>query len=280
MGHHWSGHDNVCPRLLDAMEIRDEYAHKIHQARQPNWVLDYEFTSYGRYRTQSGRVPWRARMPHTVHLYPPGVAFWEDTRGEGGYRHSAWICFAGGEAAGLNDLVHPRLGYGRFLDPHHQFGTLLREIVRIGQGERDAGFWRVQAVFANMLNLLLRSIHDEAETYRLPEADAVDNVSDFVRSVDRYLRTHIGDHITLDTIARQVHVSVSTLSHRYRRETGRTPIEHLIELRIGQAKMLLVRGMGLKTIAARLGFADAFHLSKTFKRVEGLSPRSFLNVRR
>jgi len=37
----------------------------------------------------------------------------------------------------------------------------------------------------------------------------------------------------------------------------------------------LQRGLPLKAIAQRLGFSDAFHLSKTFKRVEGISPRTF-----
>ena len=51
----------------------------------------------------------------------------------------------------------------------------------------------------------------------------------------------------------------------------------LINLRIDHAKHLLLRGVPLKQIAQEAGFSDAFHLSKTFKHVEGISPRGFLH---
>ena len=49
----------------------------------------------------------------------------------------------------------------------------------------------------------------------------------------------------------------------------------MIELRIGLAKNLLLRGQRLKNIAQQTGFSDEYHLSKTFKRVEGKSPKQF-----
>ena len=92
----------------------------------------------------------------------------------------------------------------------------------------------------------------------------------------RYLKAHLAERVTLQGIARNAHVSVSTLSHRYRKETGETPITTLMRLRIDHAKVLLQRRLPLKIIADRLGFSDAYHLSKAFKRVTGVSPRGFL----
>lgn len=278
IGCRWEGHESVFPRLLDVMEIRGDYPRRAHRGRQTCWVLDYEFTSHGRYRASSSAMPWRSRLPHTAHLYPPGCDYWEDTRRETGYRHSAWICFVGGKVARLDRLLAPQSGYARFVDAHHQLGALLREIASIGRRKGDGGFWQAQAVFARIIDLLCRSRHDRRETYRVPHLDAV-GPSDMVQAVERYLRTHIGDRIRLADLARHAHVSVSTLSHRFRRETGRSPIERLVELRIDHARMLILRGMPLKTIAARLAFTDEFHLSKTFKRIEGVSPRAFRNGR-
>jgi len=53
----------------------------------------------------------------------------------------------------------------------------------------------------------------------------------------------------------------------------------LREIRIEAAKAMLLRGsMTLDQISAKTGFADAFHLSRTFKKHEGCSPRAFLQL--
>jgi len=275
IGHHWDGPLQVCPRIVNAMEVRGEYPRKSHQGRQANWVLDYEFTRHGVYRVRSPRVAWRPRLARTAHLYPPLLNYWEDTRAEQGCRHSAWICFAGGEAAQLGRLLHPRLGYARFLDTHNQLGSLLREAAHIGRSDGSAGFWRAQAILGQVIDLLLHSRKEQEETWSLPRTDESQGTSDLVRVVDRYLRTRADVRTTLADIARHAHTSVSSLSHRYRQETGRTPMARLTQLRIGYARALILKGMPLKSIAAQLGFSDAFHLSRTFKRVEGISPRAF-----
>lgn len=56
---------------------------------------------------------------------------------------------------------------------------------------------------------------------------------------------------------------------------GITP--RLINLRIDRVKHLLLRVAPLTQVALATGFSDALHLSKTFKHIEGISPRDFLN---
>ena len=274
IGYHWNGPDGVCPRLVDVLEVCGEYTRTSRLARNANWVLDYEFDSYGLYRVRSRRMPWRPRLPRTAHLYPPGTSYWEDTHAEQGYRHSAWICFADGAAAGLDAFVQPRIAYARFLDTQGQLGTLLHEAALVARRDGDEGFWLAQAVFYRILDLLHRAEHETEETYRLPHENETRS-PEFAQTVDSYLRLHIRDRVTLADVARHVHVSMSTLSHRYRDETGRPPMARLIELRINCAKTLLTKGMPLKNIAYQLGVSDAFHLSRRFKRVTGTSPRIF-----
>jgi AraC-like DNA-binding protein len=42
------------------------------------------------------------------------------------------------------------------------------------------------------------------------------------------------------------------------------------------AALLLDQRMMVKEVADALGFADAFHFSRTFKRVYGISPERFI----
>jgi AraC-like DNA-binding protein len=42
------------------------------------------------------------------------------------------------------------------------------------------------------------------------------------------------------------------------------------------SSLLLDHGMLVKEVAGKLGYADAFHFSRTFKRSYGVSPQQFL----
>ena len=55
-------------------------------------------------------------------------------------------------------------------------------------------------------------------------------------------------------------------------------MSRLTKLRINRARGMILKGQPLKTVAAATGFSDAFHLSKTFKSIEGLSPRAWLRL--
>ena len=278
IGHSWRTATGAGPAGLAVAEVlgkREPYLSK--RIQHAYWTLDYEFAAYGRYRVKSARSPWGPRLPRTAHLYPPGVPYWEDTRGEAGFRHSAWICFSGGETIGLGALVDEARGYARFADPRGRLGAMVRASARLGHERGDAGYWRAQALLCQTVGLLLESRVIENETRRVGGGEP--RFSPLVRAVDRFLRDGLAEKITLAQIARHTHVSVSTLSHRYRKETGSTPMQALTRLRIAHARALLLRGLPLKAVAQRLGFTDAFHLSKTFKTVEGVSPREFLRRR-
>ena len=274
-GHTFAARKGLAPAIISVSEVTGVYAQYAKRVNAAVWALDYEFTTYGRYRVRSARNPWRPREPRTAHLYPAGATYWEDTRGETGFRHSAWVTFTGGEAAGLDRLVVPEAGYARFVDTGEEMGRLLRQAALAGQQRGESGFWQAQSLLMAALDMLFAARRVGRESYRIG-APASPTEPDFVQRVQRFLRERLSERVTLADIAHHLRVSVSTLSHRYKRECGETPIETLARLRIAHARALLDRGLPLKAIAARLGFADAFHLSKTFKRLEGVSPRQYV----
>lgn len=280
VGHIWSRVPPAGPVILTAMECIHKHALPIEKchANQSYWVLDYEFASYGAYCTRSRRGPWRPRLPHTAHLYPPRVVYWEDTRRERGNRHSAWVCFHGGEALGLDRLVHEKLNYARFLDPAGELGTLFSQVARVAQERGEDGFLRAQSLLHALLDLLVHSTHVSQETYRIAAERPVDEPLQFAQSAERFLKDRLSHKVTLAMLARHCHVSVSSLSHRYKSATGETPMETFARLKTNHARALLLKGLSLKVIAEHLGFSDPFHLSKTFKRVEGVSPRDYLRA--
>lgn len=81
---------------------------------------------------------------------------------------------------------------------------------------------------------------------------------------------------TLDELAQQAGLSRTALAERFRDAMGDTPLNHLRVLRMQRAMRLLAEtDHKLETVAAEVGYQDAFSFSKVFKRTVGVSPKAF-----
>ncbi len=84
------------------------------------------------------------------------------------------------------------------------------------------------------------------------------------------------EHLSLTELARVVHSSPENLCRLFQKSLHLGPLEYAKLVRLDRAANLLRRSnQNLKQIAASTGFYDAFHLSKSFKKVYGLSPKDF-----
>jgi AraC-like DNA-binding protein len=273
-GAEWEKDATGFPSLRLAFEITGKHVFLCTRIKHPEWVLDYEYATYGHYRVGSEKAHWLRRLPGTAHLYPPNTVFWEDTRQEKGFRHSAWMHILGAERAGLGTLVDDQSGYARFIDASGRLGALMHAAAEAG-GSGEDGIWKAQAALFGTIDLLRQSVRVEAETFRVPSDSGKDAEPGFVRQVVEHLNAGIGGKVTLAGIAARMNVSLSTLCHRYRRESGESPLATFARLRINHAKVLLAKGYPSKAVADQLGFVDPFHFSKAFKRMEGMTPREF-----
>lgn len=77
-------------------------------------------------------------------------------------------------------------------------------------------------------------------------------------------------------IAARHHISVSTLRRIVHEYTGYPLNEYLHQLKIGEAKNILLNtDLSVKEIGEALGYKDTFYFSRVFKRITGISPRSY-----
>lgn len=276
IGHQWAERRGLSPAIVSATEVRGKYPGNMNRVESAYWILDYEYTPHGKGKMGRRGATWRPRPAGTVHLYPPHLVLREDTRGVTGVRHSAWVFLTGGRPAGLERWTDTKWRYARFMDEEGLFGELFHQVARIGQEMGEAGFWAAQEHLCRMIRHLLEAEHVADETWRLASNRTSARPSSLVEQVDQYVGSRLGTSISLSDIASHLHVSVSQLSHRYRERTGVSPMAAVTRRRIEHAKLLLMKGVPLKTISQQLGFSDAFHLSKAFKKALGMAPRQFL----
>jgi AraC-like DNA-binding protein len=95
------------------------------------------------------------------------------------------------------------------------------------------------------------------------------------RAEQRLRAGHLTDP-SLGEIACSMGMSYSAFRKRFVQMTGKSPGEFRTdEIVLRACSLLLQTNHNLATIAADLGFHDAFHLSKRFKQVVGMSPQDF-----
>lgn len=95
-----------------------------------------------------------------------------------------------------------------------------------------------------------------------------------VKTIMAYMNEHYAEKISLDQIAQNIYLSPVYISRVFKEETGDSPINHLIQIRLEKAKNLLIENpsLSIKTIAQQVGYDDAYHFSKLFKKHFGVAP--------
>lgn len=97
-----------------------------------------------------------------------------------------------------------------------------------------------------------------------------------VRQVIEYLQEHYNEDLTLEDVARKVHISPSRLSHLFKDELGLTIIEYLTDIRITAAKQMLENSdLMVKQIAEKVGYQEASYFTRVFKKNTGVSPAEY-----
>ncbi len=93
-----------------------------------------------------------------------------------------------------------------------------------------------------------------------------------------YMQAHLSQDISLAVLSQVVHISASQLGRLFKHTTNLTPHQYLILLRVQHAGQLLSSGIRpISEVASQAGFVDQSHLNRHFKRVYGVTPRTFLN---
>jgi len=85
--------------------------------------------------------------------------------------------------------------------------------------------------------------------------------------IQKRLENNCAESYTLPELAREYHISVSTLSHRFKKVTGASVYEYLTFCRLARAKHYLSETtLSISEIVEKCGFTDASNFSRTFKK--------------
>lgn len=102
-------------------------------------------------------------------------------------------------------------------------------------------------------------------------ADTEDNA--LVCKAKYLVMERLTEKIDWEDLARDLHVSYSSLRHAFQQHTGFSLYQYQLQLRLNKARSLLnSTALSVKEIASEIGFECPYHFSNLFKRKTGLSP--------
>lgn len=88
-----------------------------------------------------------------------------------------------------------------------------------------------------------------------------------------YIERHLHRPIRRQDLAQRAFLSETRFHYVFKRVVGVAPMEYVMNVRLRRAQLLLAQSTNsITAIGERLGFADVFHFSKTFKQAFSLSP--------
>ena len=95
-----------------------------------------------------------------------------------------------------------------------------------------------------------------------------------------YVRTHLQGDLSLEAIARALHISKSHLSHMFREEAGISVHQYVLARRLEYANGLLRKGIDVEKTAMRCGFQSAETIIRAYKKRWGITPGQYSKMKK
>ncbi len=167
----------------------------------------------------------------------------------------------------FNFIAHPDITFPFDVYMRKCITEPLRKLVSVFPGAHLAGINYAQEKCTSMLNYILFELLDTA-------AYASDDVH--INEIMRYIDTNIGERLTLKDISAHIKLSKEYTCTLFKRKTGKTITEYIIERKLYIAQAYILAGeIPLNEISALLGFDNYNYFSRRFKRQFDLTPMEY-----
>ena len=255
---------------IDLVRFRD-YAHSFPRH-------SHDFFTIGVFSTGNGRLGYRGQTwladDGAILAVPPDEVHTAEPRNDRGWTYTAMYPSVdlvqrafGSEANG---------GSAFFAAPIVHDADIARELTAVQRSLLQP----TPALDAEvmLLDALRRLIERHATTDLERSRDA--SASRAVLVAREYLHAQFAKSVKLAELAAVCDTSPFHLVRSFRDAVGMPPHAYLTQVRSNHARDLILRGVPVSTAAYRCGFADQSHLTRTFKKIFGVTPGAYVSASR
>ena len=191
--------------------------------------------------------------------------YWFDKK-NGPHWEFLWIGFTGDAALSIFATIQKE--FGKVISMPSQSGTImmLHELYRKTiEKEWNSTIEISTAGYTFLMQMI--------EDLRLRGTqDAITRIDESIK----FLKMHFKEQVNIAQICGQFGYSREHFSRLFRQQTGLSPMQFILNIRLNHAKKLLCSTrLSLKAIAAECGLNDANYLCSLFRKRFGISPRDY-----
>lgn len=176
-----------------------------------------------------------------------------------------WVSYSGDYARRLveRDFIRPA-------DPVLNTGlddTILHPYLAVLDRVRREPPGYQQLIAANTMEILAASLAAVRTARTGGKMTAV------IRGARRIIEEQTEQLVDMERLAAGLHMSYAHFRRVFKQQTGLSPYQYHLQLRINRARELLHgTTLSIKQVAARLNFENSYHFSKIFRKKAGMSP--------
>ncbi len=167
--------------------------------------------------------------------------------------------------------------YVRFI-----FSELLRELFKeMGADRSTEEVEAIEKVFrVDTIEEVREIFRQVIEEFRRNLAAGEETPQNAVHYLTNYIRYHLNEDLSADTLAEKVYLSPGYLSHLFKKETGQNLSRYIRSCRMEMAaRLLLETDMKVVQIAEKAGFRNDSYFGQSFREYYGKTPETFRRER-
>ena len=150
----------------------------------------------------------------------------------------------------------------------------IRRILQLSEDPTPESLFQIYGTLFSLWTIVWRFLHlGESDSDKRNDTSAANSR---LKQILHYLQTHYAQKITLRTISAEVCLCPEECERFFKRMTGTTIFQYLLEYRIKKSQELLSDSrLSIAEIAQSSGFTTQSYYSSCFKRLTGCTPGAY-----
>ena len=176
----------------------------------------------------------------------------------------------------VNDYLLPVIIFSQETQWKSEVLQLLKDIETVYNQKTDFAWeYKISMLLCEIWYLILANVKTEPKN----DVAHLKLKQERIQTLLSFIHQNYFEQLTLEKIADAAHISVSECTRRFKEYTGHSPYEYLIQYRISEASILLLKtDKSVGQIAESTGFQDTSSFIQAFKKRTGTTPLKYRKV--
>ena len=177
----------------------------------------------------------------------------------------------------LDKMVDNFAGFAEIKDPQGIIFSAIKEGALVAAAGQNS-FWKCCIALNKVMDILEKTSHCAHDAWRYCAVRG-EVEEDCIRKALAFMERNYMNILSVSEIASAAGCSDSTLAHKFKKKYGESVLKRLQKIRIEQSLPHLERGISIKEAAAVAGFVNEFYYSRVFRKIMGVPPGAYRQIK-